>query len=102
MIRLSFAAVVAITALAGLTQTAQAQSGGYQYGYGIGAGVNHAFPFPGMNACGVLNREEPPFFAKYPPVYYSHIVRRPYGISPYAAPAGIRPVEMDVPVSKPC
>jgi hypothetical protein len=47
---------------------------------------------------GILDRvEEPPYFAKFPPVYYSHIVPRPYGISPYAAPPGIAPAEMFVP-----
>lgn len=29
----------------------------------------------------------PPYFAVHPPVYYSHAVRRPYGLSPYAWPA---------------
>ena len=50
-------------------------------------------------------REQPPYFAKFPPVYYSHAVKRPYGVSPYAVPAGITPVEYSVPtqvrVSKP-
>ena len=40
------------------------------------------------------SREQPPYFAKFPPVYYSHAVKRPYGISPFAAPAGIVPVEI--------
>ncbi|HMP78911.1 MAG TPA: hypothetical protein PKD54_05625, partial [Pirellulaceae bacterium] len=42
-------------------------------------------------------REDLPYFAKFPPVHYSGIVPRPYGISPYAAPPGIMPVEMMVP-----
>ena len=42
--------------------------------------------------------ERPPYFALFPPVYYSdQIVRRPMGVSPFAAPPGVRPVEMDVP-----
>ena len=40
--------------------------------------------------------DEPPYFAKFPPVYYSHPVARPYGISPYAVPPGIVPVEMTI------
>ena len=72
------------------------------------------FPFPGMSACGggfgfgggigfggfplQLDREQPPYFAKFPPVYYSHAVKRPYGVSPYAAPAGVVPVEMSHPL----
>lgn len=72
------------------------------------------FPFPGgccqqgLNGIGGLEinrlrREQPPYFAKFPPVYYSHVVKRPYGISPYAAPAGVMPVEMAYakPVAKP-
>lgn len=74
---------------------AQAQSrlhsGGFPYpgacqGCGGGFGFNNGFRF---------QREQPPFFAKFPPVYYSRAVKRPYGISPYAAPAGVRPVEID-------
>ena len=30
-----------------------------------------------------------PYYALHPPVYYSHIVPRPYGYSPYAYPPGI-------------
>ena len=33
-------------------------------------------------------RAQLPYFAKYPPVYYSHSVKRPYGISPYAVKQG--------------
>ena len=66
------------------------------------------FPYPnyiqqglqgGPGAFGGFNRsrEQPPYFAKFPPVYYSHVVKRPYGVSPFAAPAGIVPVEYRVP-----
>ncbi len=42
--------------------------------------------------------ERPPYFALFPPVYYSdQIVRRPMGISPFAVPPGVLPVEMTVP-----
>lgn len=69
---------------------AQAQIG-YEHGYGFGLGYN--FGFPTIGRC-YYQREDLPYFAKFPPVYYSHIVRRPYGVSPYAAPPGILPVEM--------
>ena len=42
-----------------------------------------------------------PYFAKFPPVYYSGIVKRPYGISPFATPPGIIPTELQVAVPKP-
>lgn len=69
------------------------------------------FPYPGMNACGGIggfggfgalglqvDREQPPYFAKFPPVYYSHAVKRPYGVSPFAAPAGVVPIEISHPM----
>ena len=72
---------------------AQAQSrlhpGGFPYPSVIQQGFGGGFG--GFS----LRREQPPFFAKFPPVYYSRAVKRPYGISPYAAPAGVRPVELD-------
>lgn len=40
----------------------------------------------------------PPYFALHPPVYYEGIVKRPYGISPFAAPPGVLPVEMTIKV----
>ena len=106
--------VVAIAMTACLSDaTAQAQ--GYQDGYRFGAGVRAHHYNDGINGRingrfdGGINRrllsryelEQPPYFAKYPPVYYSHVVKRPYGISPYAAPAGIAPVEMSfgIPIS---
>ena len=33
--------------------------------------------------------ESIPYFAQFPPVYYSHPVPRPYGWSPYAYPPGV-------------
>ena len=83
-------AVAAVSFFGNTTASAQDYFGGYQFGAGLDA-----------NGGGMLrgfNREQPPYFAKFPPVYYSHIVKRPYGVSPYAAPAGIAPVEMSVPV----
>jgi hypothetical protein len=67
---------------------------GYQNGYGFGTGFAYGFPAMGR---GCYQREDIPYFAKFPPVYYSNIVRRPYGVSPYAVPPGIAPVEMAVP-----
>ena len=38
-------------------------------------------------------RPAPPYFALYPPVYYSpHITARHYGASPFAWPAGMQPI----------
>ncbi|MEL7498154.1 MAG: hypothetical protein AAFN77_11120 [Planctomycetota bacterium] len=91
MKRLIAVAVAAIAITVVVQSEAQAQSyyGGYQFGAGIRANCG------GLGIGGInFQREQPPYFAKFPPVYYSHIVKRPYGVSPYAAPAGIAPVEM--------
>lgn len=83
---------------------------GFNYGnnFGINRGTNRRFArranggcyggfgFPFVVGGGLLERSEDlPYFAKFPPVYYSGKVTRPYGISPYAVPPGIQPVEMN-------
>jgi hypothetical protein len=46
--------------------------------------------------------ERPPYFALFPPVYYSdQIIYRPMGISPFAAPPGVIPAEMTVVPAEP-
>jgi len=100
-------AIVAISIVGGQEANAQSFSfnNGYQFGAGVGAarGVhggfgifNPGFGFgTGFNRAFVVDRPvRPPYFAEFPPVYYNKIVRRPYGISPYAAPAGVAPVEL--------
>lgn len=65
---------------------AQFNCGGGYYGF-----HNYGYNF---NRSGF---ERPPHFALYPPVYYSNqIIRRPVGVSPFAAPPGVTPVEMTV------
>ena len=109
-------AVVALAFFSTLS-TEQASAQGYNNGYQFGTGVNQSFRgggfnggfngsrgvrrggfgggfFAGFNQIGILDRAQaPPYFAQFPPVYYSGIVRRPYGISPFAAPPGVEPVE---------
>jgi hypothetical protein len=43
------------------------------YNYGSGYGINY---------------RQPPYYALFPPVYYSYPVPRPYGYSPFAYPPG--------------
>jgi len=89
-ILLSLSIILATMAIF-LSSSAEAQfNDGYRFGAGFGLNggcFGHSY----------TAREQPPFFALYPPVYYSGIVKRPYGISPFAAPAGIAPVELSVP-----
>ena len=49
-----------------------------QYGVGLGF-YNYS---NGFNA-------RPPYYAIFPPVYYSYPVARPYGFSPFAYPPGV-------------
>lgn len=77
------------------TSEAQAQGCGLQNGYQFGVGMGY------NNYIGQLRtlapHDRPPHFSLFPPVYYSDIITpRPYGISPFAAPPGIRPTELDV------
>ena len=114
------AAIAAIVCVAVSATDVQAQAyQHFQNGYGFGAGVHqtnrgngflgNGFRGNGFNGrrsgfglglgfgAGYVDRPvTPPYFAMFPPVYYSGIVRRPYGISPYAAPAGIPPVELQI------
>ncbi len=89
-IAIALAVTLASATVAG---QASAQSPGYLYGVGLSY----------SNGCGSLGRgssiqdgKRPPYFALHPPVYYSKIVPRPYGISPFAAPPGVTPTEMIV------
>ncbi len=102
-------AVFAVTVMTDTSVNAQCNTSGYGFGVGIGqsrTGGGFALGgHQGLGGFGVLGPvnsvrrfEEPPYFAKFPPVYYSGIVKRPYGISPFAAPAGIAPVELSIPV----
>ena len=84
-------AIAAVSIMAETKATAQGYSNGYQFGAGVRANCGIRSNF----ASGYTAREQLPYFAKFPPVYYSHIVKRPYGVSPYAAPAGIAPVELN-------
>jgi hypothetical protein len=42
-----------------------------------------------------INYRQPPYYAMFPPVYYSYPVPRPYGYSPFAYPPGT--VTPDIP-----
>lgn len=45
----------------------------------------------------VYVRENIPFYALHPPVYYSYPVARPYGYSPFAYPPGVKTPEVEAP-----
>ncbi len=72
--RIVFCVGVCVT-LAGWNSTAKAQWGG---GFGCGFGLPWS----------AYSLSTPPYFAIFPPVYYSHVTPRPYGFSPFAYPGG--------------
>lgn len=81
-------ALAAVVFSACSTSSAQAQANGYDFGIGWGLAqqpLRLSTP-----------REDLPYFAKFPPVYYGDMIRRPYGFSPYALPPGIEPVEQRI------
>ena len=108
-------AVAAITMMAETDANAQGYTQGYNFGVGINAAVRpgigyrdfynrrgfYGNQFRDNSLSREFRREKPPYFATFPPVYYSNIVKRPYGVSPYAAPSGIVPVEMLGPAPAP-
>ena len=114
---LALAVVTAsLTMLAGSDANAQGYTQGYNFGVGLNAAGRPGIGYRALNNrrgfCGFnqfrdnslsreFRREKPPYFAEYPPVYYNNIVKRPYGVSPYAAPSGIVPVEMLCPAPAP-
>jgi len=87
---IALAVAFAAVAITGSEANAQFSfNNGFQFGSGLNAASCTHF------GGGIATRQDrPPYFAEFPPVYYNGIVRRPYGISPYAAPAGVAPVEL--------
>lgn len=83
--------LAAVALLAAIPAVSHAQYGfgpGFGFG-GFGGGWGGGYYTGGMGYV-----PPPPYYSVYPPVYYSHqIIRRPYGISPYAAwPAPFTPI----------
>lgn len=79
--RVSFLAAAAVLLAASCSaSTAQAQLIGAG-GYGLGF-YNYSGNYFG-------NNYRQPYYALYPPVYYSYPVARPYGYSPFAYPPGV-------------
>jgi hypothetical protein len=68
---------LAVAFVAGSALSAQAQFPCYGGGFGGYGGYNV-----------YTNSDRPPFYAMFPPVYYSYPVPRPYGYSPFAYPPG--------------
>jgi len=81
-------------AIQGLPAVATAACGPYFSGYG-------ATPWACSSSNTYLHvRNTLPYFALHPPVYYSHWVSRPYGLSPFAdfpGSAGLQPVQLPSP-----
>lgn len=72
--------IAAMAIWATSSSAAHAQVGGAPYALGYG--------FFGNGLYGLMNSSPPPYYAIFPPVYYSYPVGRPYGYSPFAYPPG--------------
>jgi hypothetical protein len=70
--------VAVLVVLACLAGSAQAVDGSYYWNWG---GYSYYPPYVGYQQYRV------PYFALYPPVYYSQVTPRSYGQSPFAYPA---------------
>ena len=70
---------LAVVFVAGSALSVQAQFPCYGVNGGYGG-------YGGYNV--YTNSDRPPFYAMFPPVYYSYPVPRPYGYSPFAYPPG--------------
>ena len=88
----SFALAAAAALLLAAPQAASAYwpyggGGGYGFGYGYGAWMNPSYFNGGIYASPL------PYYAEFPPVYYSHQIQaRHYGASPFAWYAGMEPI----------
>lgn len=83
--------LAAAAAMAWGTSSAQAYDGYGAY-FGQAFGLMNAYGSSGT-MYGLGRVPVPPYFSLHPPVYYGYRVARPYGYSPYAAPAGVLPAE---------
>ena len=54
----------------------------------------------GCRGYGIYTHDRIPYFSQHPPVYYSYVVPRPYGFSPYAYPENVMTPER-APAAKP-
>ena len=61
-----------------------------------GGGAFWCGAYPGYWLPPSLLQERPPYFAFYPPVYYSHPIYAPYGVSPYPRGAYVAAAEPTV------
>jgi hypothetical protein len=87
--RIAACIVVGLIVLGIGASAAHAQNGGVIAPFGgCGGGGGYGFGF--FNYGGGINNSSDhiPFYALYPPVYYSFPVARPYGYSPFAYPPG--------------
>jgi hypothetical protein len=87
-IRRTLMIAVIVSAAGTLSGQAHAQCGPYGGGWGGGWGAWDVGQLYGVLA------DEVPYFAAFPPVYYSQPVPRTYGYSPFAYPPGVMTPEV--------
>jgi hypothetical protein len=89
---LCLVAAIALISLAGDVSSARAQGGCVAGGAWGGFGVNFPYGLYGSRV------NQVPYYAMFPPVYYSQPVPRSYGWSPFAYPPGTMTPEVEVEV----
>ncbi|QDT73926.1 hypothetical protein [Lacipirellula limnantheis] len=92
-IRRSLMMATIVSTAGALGSQAHAQCGPYGGGYGFGA-------WDMGRLYGVM-ADNVPYFAAFPPVYYSAPVPRTYGYSPFAYPPGVMTPDLVETVSEP-
>jgi hypothetical protein len=85
-----FSLAIALICLAGNVSSARAQGGAVAGGAWGGFGINFPYGLYGSRVYQV------PYYAMFPPVYYSQPVPRAYGWSPFAYPPGTMTPEVEV------
>jgi hypothetical protein len=83
-----FRSLFVLAALSISLSTAQAQFPCATPGAGF-AGWSNPYSY-------YVGSDRPPFYAMFPPVYYSYPVPRTYGYSPFAYPAGTMTPEIEI------
>ena len=75
--RQAFYGVLVVLTVVGLPSVV----GAWDYPYGLQGCAGYWYPPSSFNV-----EDTVPYFILHPPVYYSHVIRRPYGLSPFPYP----------------
>jgi hypothetical protein len=89
--RLRRVLMVAVVAAVGACGAGRVEA---QYGYGCAGGYGYGFGAWDVGRLYSVLSQNVPYYAAFPPVYYSVPVPRTYGYSPFAYPPGVMTPEV--------